>query len=304
MSVQNLTTVAIAQESSESEYEEINKEDALSQLPEENLLRIFGWLSSTALAACDGIWRWGAIELAKCGEVSRRWSRLTSDDSLWNSLDINNFHPSLTVFGGSDWGRYVDLAHFKLKVDDEIPFDKRRVIAMLKSNSSLPIEGKVGCMVLTIPEGLTLEILIKLTHSPKIGYIGQYQYIDPRVVNGFGNVSVRKAYQIAIANNVFEGSRELSDRAREDFVNEMRKKGWEEPGVLEQTALLVVAFMAFGKHLYYGTYTICSERLPLMIGQGVGRQVTVGAPRWGFFIADVYFNRKEALGIGGVRRNL
>jgi hypothetical protein len=47
--------------------EEINDGDLVSELPEEIILRVFGYLS--------------AIEQAKHGEVSRKWRRLASDPS-------------------------------------------------------------------------------------------------------------------------------------------------------------------------------------------------------------------------------
>ena len=59
--------------------EEINDMDFFSQLPEEIILRMFGFLN--------------AIELAKCGEVSRRWRRLASDETLLEAFDPRNFLP-------------------------------------------------------------------------------------------------------------------------------------------------------------------------------------------------------------------
>ena len=66
----------------------INNTDFFSQQPREIILKVFGYVS--------------AIELTKCGEVSRRWRRLTSDPVLWNALDLRKISPLLKVFDESD----------------------------------------------------------------------------------------------------------------------------------------------------------------------------------------------------------
>src|SRR6185503_890529 len=98
--------------------EEINETDFLSQQAEEIILKVLGYL--------------GVIELTKCGEVSRKWRRLTSDTSLWNAVDLRTISPSLKVFDESDWVTHVDLSSFKLDVTDAPPLDKRQASQVLK----------------------------------------------------------------------------------------------------------------------------------------------------------------------------
>lgn len=162
-----------------SASEEINDTDSFSQLPEEIILRTFGFLR--------------ANELAKCGEISRRWRRLASDPVLWNAFDLRTISSSLKVFDELDWITHVDLSSFGLDVTDAPPLNKHQAIPFLKRClSSLPIEGNAGITVLTIPKGLTFNTLVKLAGSPKVGNIPKFRYIWDRISSEIGDIPVDK----------------------------------------------------------------------------------------------------------------
>lgn len=230
--------------------------DFLSQLPEEIILNVFGYLT--------------AIELAKCDQVSRRWTRLASHTTLWNAFDLRTLSPLLNVFDESDWITHVDLSSFGLDVTDALSLDKRQAIPVLKRClSSWPIEGDAGVTLLTIPKGLTFNKLIKLAGVPKRGNITHFRYIWDRISNEIGDIPVDKTYRIVITNNVFKEGRNLSVS---DQIALVSKIGCEMPKVLEATVLLVITFMSSGKRLYSDkpwTYTGCSKQLagdPAIVG--------------------------------------
>ena len=266
-----------------SKIEEISDTDSsLRQLPEEIVLGVLGFLSP--------------IELAKCGEVNRRWKRLSSDATLWNALDLRKISPLLKVFDGSDWDNLVDLSAYGLSIKDVAPLDKRKAIPVLKKFiSSLFIEGNAGVTLLTIPKGLTFKKLIKLVGSPKVGNITPFRYIWDPILNEIGDTPVDKTYRIVIMNNVLEGSRNLFINDQKALVNQAR---CEMPKLLEVAVLLVVTFMVSGERLYNDnpwTYTCCSEQV-------AGRQVVVGgfASSGGYVHISGFAN--DIYGIGGVLR--
>jgi len=267
-----------------STSEEINDTDFLSQQSEEIILKIFGYLS--------------VIELAKCGEVSRKWRRLACDATLWNAFDLRTISPSLKVFDELDWVTHVDLSSFGLDVTDAPPLDKRQAIPFLKRClSSLPIEGNAGVTLLTIPKGLTFNTLVKLAGSPKVGNAAKFGYIWDRISSEIGDIPVDRTYRIVITNNVFKKSRHLSVSDQKAL---MSKIGCEKSKVLEATVLLVVTFMVSGERLYSDnpwTYTRCSEQI-------AGYQLVVG----GFSPNGVYIDSygfdivSVSIGVGGVLR--
>lgn len=278
---------SLEQESTQSALvpviEEINDTDFFSQQPQEIILNIFGYLT--------------AIDLAKCGEISRRWRRLASDATLWNAFDLRTISSSLKVFDELDWVTHVDLSSFGLDVTDAPPLDKRQAIPFLKRClSSLPIEGNVGITVLTIPKGLTFNTLVKLAGSPKVGNTAKFRYIWDRISSEIGDIPVDKTYRIVITNNVFKKSRNLSVSDQKALV---RKIDCEMPRVLEATVLLVVTFMSSGERLYSDnpwTYTRCSEQL-------AGYQLVVGgfSPD-GVSVTALCNFGVDVSGVGGVLR--
>lgn len=270
--------------SSAERTETIANGDFLSQLPEEVILKIFGYLN--------------AIQQTKCGEVSRRWRRLASDETLLAAFNPRNLSPLIKVFDELDWSKYVDMSAYGLTTEDISPCDVRKATALLERVLSCPlmieIEGNAGITLLTIPKGLTFNTLVKLAGSPKVGNAPEFRYIWYRISSEIGDTPVDKTYRIVITNNVFNKSRNLSVSDQKALV---RKIGCEMPRVLEATVLLVVTFMSSGERLYSDnplTYTRCSELLD-------GYQLIVG----GFSPAGVslstYFD-DDCSGASGVFR--
>lgn len=231
----------------------------LKQFPHEINHQIFSYLTPA--------------ELARCMQVSKEWKVFASSKSLWNAFDcryLRYFFPSIRIFNELDWATHFDLASLGISMEDAPLSDKRKeILALKRVLSSLPIEGNSGVTLLTIPKGLTLNKLIKLARSPKLGNAVNLGYIWNRISEEIGNIPVDKTYRIVITNNIFIESRDLSVSAQKNLV---RKMGCEMPKILEAAALLVVTYTSFWQRLYHNkpwTYTCCSEQVD-------GQQLIIG----------------------------
>lgn len=241
-----------------SAIEEINDTDSFSQLPEEIILRTFGFLS--------------ANELAKCEKISRRLRRLASDQVLWNAFDLRKFDPFLNVIDKSDWERHVDLSTFGLNLDNVPLLDKRKVIPALKriASSQPRIKGKSGVTLLLIPEGLKIRTFFDIAKLPNVN-VPQIRCIWTCISDQIGDIQVDKTYWIVITNNIFERSRNQSVSSQNDLLQKM---GWEMPKTTEILGLITLTYMASeGQTCLYNynpmTFTRCSEHVD-------GNQIVVG----------------------------
>ncbi|MCC5832171.1 MAG: F-box protein [Chlamydiales bacterium] len=261
--------------------EEIKDRDLFSQQPLDIIIKIFTYLS--------------VVELAKCGEISRKFRRLASDSCLWNAFDLKRISPLLKVFDESDWVTHFDISSFGLDVTDAPSLDKRKTIPNLKRHlSSLPIEGDAGITLLTIPKGLTLKKLLELARSTsKMEERTQFRNISDHIIREIGDISIDKTYRIIITNNILKKSRNLSI---DEHIALVIKIGCEMPKVLEASVLLVVTFMISGESLYSNipvTYTRCSEQIS-------DYQLAVGGfMRDGVFVTRCASNY-ETLGVAAV----
>lgn len=262
--------------------EEINDTDSFSQLPEEIILRTFDFLN--------------ANELAKCGEISRRWKRLASDPVLWNAFDLRKIFPFLNVIDKSDWERHVDLSRLGLNLDNVPLLDERKVIPALKRvvSSLSQIEGNAGVTLLLIPEGLKIRTFVEMTelpNAPKISHIWNC------ILDEIGDIRVDKTYWIVITNNIFEGSRNQSVGSQKALLQEM---GWKMAKATEMLALIALTYMTSEgqMHLYNSnpwTFSRTSEQV------GKLHVVVGGFSPDGVFVDGSNFD-SDGLGVGGVLR--
>lgn len=232
--------------------EVIDNADSFSQLPDELILYIFGYLN--------------AIGLAKCGACSRKWQRMASNQKLWDACDLRKLFPSLKVFDTVDWvtHAHVDLPFQGLSVADVPPLDKRTAIpALQRCLSSLSIEGNAGVTLLTIPQGLNFKKLVKLTHFLALGNLalGNLDSLHRmRIWRNFPKEfknEVKNTYRIVITNNVLKGSRRDIVQQDLDLLN---KIGCRLPKAIGAMALLFVTFMTSRQPLYKQFSTFCLEK--------------------------------------------
>ena len=203
-----------------------------------------------------------ANELGISCLVNKQWRTLASMPGLWNALDLRKFSPLLKIFDELDWTTHIDLSSLSLSIADAPPLDKRKVIPVLKRLlSSLSIEGNSGVTLLTIPKGLTLNKLVNLAGSPKLGNATNFGDIWSSISAKLGDIPVDKTYRIVITNNILMASRNLSLRAHKKLVH---KFGCEMPSILEAATLLTVRYMSSQQTLCSGspwTYVRCSEQV-------------------------------------------
>jgi len=267
--------------------EEINDTDSFSQQPEEIILRTFGFLS--------------ANELAKCGEISRRWRRLASDLVLWNAFDLRKISPFLSVIDKSDWERHIDLSRFGLNLDNVPLLDKRKVIPALKRIvSSLPrIEGNAGVKLLLIPEGLKIRTFVEMAELPDAPKNApKIRYIWNRILDEIGDIRIDKTYWIVITNNIFEGSRDQSVSSQKALLQKM---GWEMTKATEILALIALTYMTSEgqTRLYNNTDPWTCSRTSDQVGK---RHVVVGCFSPAGVSVDTYSFDFDIIGVGGVLR--
>jgi|GEM_PF-2899478 len=289
---------------------DLNNTDLFSQKPEEMIFSIFVHLSPT--------------ELARCGEVSKRFRQLAASQTLWDQFDLRKIFPELKFFDESDWATHFNLASFGLSLDDATPIDKRTAIPILKKGlSSLSIKEDAGLTFLTIPKGLTPNIFIELAGSPKVGNKIQTDefFIHDHYLEKYGNIPVDKTYRIVITNHVINNTTHLPEELMTDdafwnsrinikfsgpgyarkthdfcFADQetyLKKMGCRTPKALETLVLIGVTSINSGKRLF-DEYTRCSEPL------SDGCRPFVGT--FGYF--GIYScGETDSYGVGGVLLN-
>lgn len=273
--------------SSAERRETIASEDSISQLPLDIIFEILSYLNP--------------VELAKCGEVSRRWKRISSDPTLWKRFDLTKIFPLFSILDASDLTKCFGALSLRgLSTDDEPLIDNRTFIPILKKFSSLPVEGTSGVILLTIPKGLKFNQLVDMAREEdKV----KFRHVNHSFSQEIGDTEVPKTYRVLITNNVLEGSRKLSVENQKILVKSL---GCEMPKVLEASFLLVVTYMRSGQRIYNDkpwTFTRCLEELSERRGleQLADRQMVVGGFSLSGIFVDHHYDCAQS-GVGGVLR--
>jgi F-box-like len=165
-------------------------------------------------------------DLGRPSCVCKKWTVLSSDNSLWDAFDLKKLFSSLKILDETVWETHVDLTALKLEVHDSPLLNKRTTIPVLKRLfASLGVEEK-GVTLLTMPKGLTLNKLVSLGKSPKRGYPANFRFIWSRILEELGDAPVDKTYRVAITNSVLKGSAGVLIEDQQRLANE---KGWKMP---------------------------------------------------------------------------
>ncbi len=242
---------------------------SIDTLPQETLLHIFGFLP--------------AVGLGRTTCVCNTWKVLASDATLWSSLDegplriiLKKVFPSIkiNVIDGAVWGTCVDLKAWGLTVDNAPSIHHRTLIPILKK--ILPqVDGDAGVTVLTMPEGLTLNILERLARSPKKGNATRFRAIWKSVSKQFGNNAVTETCAVVLTNSILKTSSGLPVSSQQHLISQL---GWEMPGLLPIAALTILTSMSslespptrlygldrcetHGRLYERRTYTRCAEKI-------------------------------------------
>lgn len=104
-----------------------------------------------------------------------------------------------------------------------------------------PIEKNRGMTILTIPGGLSLEILKKIAaaHQMNLALTGCTQEEISR--------KSERAYTVILTNSVIEGSRSMT---KEEQSEKITGYGGQLQGELETAALIVMTFILSGERLF------------------------------------------------------
>jgi len=127
------------------------------------------------------------------------------------------------------------------------------------------VEGQAGCTLLTMPEDLTLSLLVKIATDAGINIEFGWDAIQQE----FGDVTVKQSYVILITNSVFMKSKNKSFAEHKELVV---GHGCQMPTLQEYTALCVLTNKTFKKCLYaqyprtLGRSSTCIGRFPLLVG--------------------------------------
>ena len=162
------------------------------------------------------------------------------------------------------------------------------------------VEGNEGWTVLELPEGLSLNKLLRLAAHPEAGTPVGFRYIYPRVLEEHGDSLVNRTYRVVISNSVLTGSRNETVAGQEDLV---AREGCEMPGVIEAITLCFLRYIssALGATPVrtYGddpfSYTRCKEAVD-------NYRLIVGGFAPGGLCVNCHVDVSDGIGVAGLRK--
>jgi len=185
----------------------VGQSACMEDLPEEVLLHIFGSLS--------------LVGLGRTSCVCRRWYDLSSD----SMGDFKKFFPYLRVFDEKSWKSYKNLSQLKIEAQS----DNRQMTQILQ-HLFQSLNDKEEITLLTMPKGLSVRMLIENDSSIfRTEELSIKSYIEKE-----WDAPIIEAYRIAIVENPFKESRDLSCNV---FVHRI---AYIIPSLLEELAWSIV----------------------------------------------------------------
>lgn len=206
-----------------------------------------------------------------CCLVSRQWNA-----AAWNSLDLTKIFPSVTLLTEYDWEGLVDVRAMGLDMNDLAPLDVRATIPIVKEalatlniglNAGLTpfqtskIQDNEGVTILTIPRGLSLKTLLKISKFQLKGPKPLFAEISDYILGEIGDNKVQQSYRILIANSILQDTHKHVEFLEYDTTSlGGGYDGFEVPGTLEATTLLVTTYMRSEKRLFMERSTYAKEK--------------------------------------------
>lgn len=265
-----------------SNHAEREKANANGIVPQELLVHIFSYMQPR--------------EITNLSRVCRAWNIAHSPEAdfgefLWR--DVSPKALGYHVIDAKVWGKEL-LETNRLDATGGPNISGRKLASALHLLSELEEEGK-GVTLLTMPKGLTINILMRIIESNRVPINTRNRIVLIHLCKNLRKkISVKETYVVAISNSVLKGSRILNYNQRETLL---KATGCERPSVLEITTLAVLNYLKFPKTnlLKSQTYTDCSDFAdPREVFQGnslspYGLQIDTSPPCWfgGPYIKDV-----------------
>jgi len=231
-------------------YETLGNVSLTSGIPPDILQLIFAYLP--------------IADLLRASLVSKKWCKLASSgQTLWKSLPVEKLLPHAAIYDAKFWEEFADIESLGLSFEGDGPAylkNKREYIELLWMASK--VEHQRGITILTLPKGLTEEILLGLIEEPMKGQTFNMTNITLEIDWDLfeGNQGLDKTYKFVITNEVLKNSVHLI-QDKQDFLNEFN---CQLPKTVAMMALVFLNFISDKepngdfKNLL-DEYTICAE---------------------------------------------
>lgn len=239
-------------------------------------------------------------DLLRVCKVCRLWNEVGSQDPLWRSFHISEVF-SDPVIDQRVWEHYIELEEYGLVFEKKGRLcheNKQHYIDVDHMGSE--VERGQRFTILTLPKGLSVNKIIAFTGATKQGNATQFEYINAKFIEDYGDEELPETITIAITNGVFEGSR--NESVAEHIVRVIRLK-CEMPEVLTVMALAMMRFISSDPNApvrLYGddptTATRCLEKVAGRFRALFG-YFAPGGPNVNY---DDYVDENH--GVGGVRK--
>lgn len=127
-------------------------------------------------------------------------------------------HPLLKIIDATTWEKYVDLKSLQMKIQIPAITEKDISKILTKMFRTLKIEGAAGISLITIPQNMTLNKLVKIAQEPKTGNKTDCRFISPEIVQKYGDNPTTTTKVYAVTNSVLQKSKDLSLKERKKLL--------------------------------------------------------------------------------------
>jgi hypothetical protein len=189
---------------------------------------------------------WGQL-----AHVCKNWHHITTQDLLWNRLDLKNCFSSLAIINGSNWKA------LGLNVTDE-PAQKKIIVKTLRRLFAHPGIKQTDSTLLTIPKGLSLNKLLRCANAAKQGSPIRIRYCCVDLGKQLKAIRAEKTHRVFITNEIV--------RSTDVYKQGLGCKGGR---VLAGAALLALTYVNSSRPLFYDTHMSCSDEFG-------GKKILVG----------------------------
>ena len=221
----------------------IGEPNLIKSLPLEICLKIFSYLNG--------------LHLNTLKNVNRVYKILADDETLWKALPTPE-----TAFNKENWNIYFGKVtepslpkNIELILASSCPFYPGKKIE--ETHRLLLIPGSVD------GKPLTLNLLIDLFKTPKIGYPFRYRYIWSKILENYGQQELPNSYWVLMTKDLIEGSRNQKYPDQQALLTKFTKN---KKNVYRTPTLVEAMICEYVKYAYgerglgdWWPYTACKE---------------------------------------------
>jgi hypothetical protein len=196
------------------------------------------------------------------------------------------------------WRQYVDLEKLGLSFEGTPAVDDREKGRAIKGMSH-HVEERAGVTVLSLPKGLTLNMLLQIAKANNVPIADVWD----EILDQLGDKAVETPCTVVLTNSVLKGSRKMSFTDQQAHLAKLLGTGYEVPELLPVLALMIFTYIDSGGRIRLFprapgclTYTRCQEQLLGLRLAAVGFG-PIGLLLYSTCSFDIYF-----FGVGGQRK--